>query len=125
MTPTASIQSTGALLLAVATAVASVWSTPAEAKTSAGSQEPRVLVGNLDVGDGGRGGIQRTLGAARSGFGQAFATGPTTGGYALGSLGIQVSHFSDGSTAGDDLAGNTPSAASTSAPATGCSWASR
>ena len=38
-----------------------------------------------------------------SGFGQAFATGPTTGGYALGSLGIQVSHFSDGSTAGDDL----------------------
>ena len=93
----------GALLLAVATAVASVWSTPAEAKTSAGSQEPRVLVGNLDVGDGGSGGIQRTLGAARSGFGQAFATGPTTGGYALGSLGIQVSHFSDGSTAGDDL----------------------
>ena len=103
MTPTASIQSTGALLLAVATAVASAWSTPTEAKTSAGSQEPRVLVGNLDVGDGGSGGIQRTLGAARSGFGQAFATGPTTGGYALGSLGIQVSHFSDGSTAGDDL----------------------
>ena len=103
MTPTASIQSTGALLLAVATAVASAWSTPAEAKTSAGSQEPRVLVGNLDVGDGGSGGIQRTLGAARSGFGQAFATGPTTGGYALGSLGIQVSQFSDGSTAGDDL----------------------
>ena len=93
----------GAVLLAVATAVASAWSTPAEAKTSAGSQEPRVLVGNLDVGDGGSGGIQRTLGAARSGFGQAFATGPTTGGYALGSLGIQVSQFSDGSTAGDDL----------------------
>ena len=93
----------GAVLLAVATAVASGWSTPAEAKTSAGSQEPRVLVGNLDVGDGGSGGIQRTLGAARSGFGQAFATGPTTGGYALGSLGIQVSDFSDGSTAGDDL----------------------
>ena len=93
----------GAVLLAVATAVASAWSTPAEAKTSAGSREPRVLVGNLDVGDGGSGGIQRTLGAARSGFGQAFATGPTTGGYALGSLGIQVSDFSDGSTAGDDL----------------------
>ena len=93
----------GAVLLAVATAVAFVWSTLAEAKTSAGSQEPRVLVGNLDVGDGGSGGIQRTLGAARSGFGQAFTTGPTTGGYALGSLGIQVSQFSDGSTAGDDL----------------------
>ena len=93
----------GAVLLAVATAVASAWSTPAEAETSAGSEEPRVLVGNLEVGDGGSGGIQRTLGAARSGFGQAFATGPTTGGYALGSLGIQVSHFSDGSTAGDDL----------------------
>ena len=93
----------GAVLLAVATAVACVWSTPAEAETSAGSQEPQVLVGNLDVGDGGSGGIQRTLGAARSGFGQAFTTGPTTGGYALGSLGIQVSQFSDGSTAGDDL----------------------
>ena len=103
MTATASIQSTGALLLAAATAVASAWSTPAEAETSAGSREPRVLVGNLDVGDGGSNGIQRTLGAARSGFGQAFTTGPTAGGYALGSLGIQVSQYSDGSTAGDDL----------------------
>ena len=124
MTPTASIQSTGAgpgarrelrpgrvfgprgigaALLAAAMAVASAWSTPAEAETSAGTQEPRVLVGNLDVGDGGSNGIQRTLGAARSGFGQAFTTGPTAGGYALGSLGIQVSQFSDGSTAGDDL----------------------
>ena len=93
----------GAVLLAVATAVASVWSTPAQAETSAGSQAPRILVGNLDVGDGGSNGIQRTLGAARSGFGQTFTTGPTTGGYALGSLGIQVSQFSDGSTAGDDL----------------------
>ena len=59
--------------------------------------------GDPPGGDGGSGGIQRTLGAARSGFGQAFTTGPTAGGYALGSLGIQVSQFSDGSTAGDDL----------------------
>ena len=91
----------GAILLAAATAAAVAM--PAQAATSAGSQEPRVLVGNLDVGDGGSGGIQRTLGAARSGFGQAFTTGPTAGGYALGSLGIQVSQYSDGSTAGDDL----------------------
>ena len=91
----------GAILLAAATAAAVAM--PAQAATSAGSQEPRVLVGNLDVGDGGSGGIQRTLGAARSGFGQAFTAGPTAGGYALGSLGIQVSQFSDASIAGDDL----------------------
>ena len=40
---------------------------------------------------------------SRSGFAQAFTTGAKTGGYALGSVGIHVSHFYDGSTVGDHL----------------------
>ena len=65
--------------------------------------EPQVLVANLGVGVSGSGGIQRTLGAARSGFAQAFATGTNTGGYALGAVGIQVSSFLDASSVGDQL----------------------
>ena len=51
----------------------------------ADESEPRApfLVSNLEVGVAGAGGIQRTLGAARSGFAQAFTTGTKTGGYAL------------------------------------------
>ena len=45
----------------------------------------------------------RPLGAARSGFARAFTTGTKTDGYALGSVGIQVLQFSDGSTVGDHL----------------------
>ena len=80
-----------------------VWSTPVQAEEDASEQQPQFLVSNLGVGVSGSGGIQRTLGAARSGFAQAFTTGTETDGYALGSLGIQVSHFFDGSTAGDHL----------------------
>ena len=61
------------------------------------------LVSNLGAGVSGAGGIQRTLYAARSGFAQAFTTGTKTGGYPLGYVGIQVSHFYDGSTVGDHL----------------------
>ena len=65
--------------------------------------EPQFLVSNLGAGVSGAGGIQRTLYTARSGFAQAFTTGAKTGGYPLGSVGIQVSHFYDGSTVGDHL----------------------
>ena len=75
----------------------------ATAEVGKSEQEPQLLVSNLGVGLAGSGGIQRTLGAARSGFAQAFTTGARTGGYLLGSLGIQVSHFFDGSTVGDHL----------------------
>ena len=61
------------------------------------------LVSNLGAGVSGTGGIQRTLYTARSGFAQAFTTGTKTGGYPLGYVGIQVSHFYDGSTVGDHL----------------------
>ena len=78
-----------------------------EALTSAATADVgkrrQFLVSNLSVGVGGAGGIQRTLMAARSGFAQAFTTGAKTGGYALGSVGIQVSHFFDGSTVADHL----------------------
>ena len=67
------------------------------------SKRPQFLVSNLGAGVGGAGGIQRTLNAARSGFAQAFTTGPRAGGYALGSVGVQVSHFFDESTVGDHL----------------------
>ena len=68
------------------------------------SQETRqFLVNNLGAGVGGAGGIQRTLGAARPGFAQAFTTGTTAGGYPLGSVGIQVSNFSDVSAVADHL----------------------
>ena len=65
--------------------------------------EPQFLVSNLGAGVSGAGGIQRTLYTARFGFAQAFTTGAKTGGYPLGSVGIQVSHFYDGSTVGDHL----------------------
>ena len=64
-------------------------------------QKPQFLVSNLGVNVATE--IMRPLGAARSGFAQAFTTDTKTDGYALGSVGIQVSHFSDGSTVGDHL----------------------
>ena len=75
----------------------------ATADVGKSEQKPQFLVSNLGVGVGGTAGIQRPLGAARSGFAQAFTTGTKTDGYALGFVGIQVSHFFDGSTAGDHL----------------------
>ena len=66
-------------------------------------KKPQFLVSNLGAGLDGAGGIQRPLNAARSGFAQAFTTGAKTGGYAPGSVGIQVSHFFDASTVGDHL----------------------
>ena len=75
----------------------------ATAEVGESDETPQFLVSNLGVGVGGAGGIQRTLGAARSGFAQAFTTGAKTDGYPLGSVGIQVSDFSDGWTVGDHL----------------------
>ena len=78
-----------------------------ETLTSAARAEvrkrPQFLVSNLGVGVEGAGGIQRTLGAARSGFAQAFTTGAKTNGYALGAVDIQVSNFFDASNVGDQL----------------------
>ena len=78
-----------------------------ETLTSAATEEvskrPEFLVSNLGAGVGGSGGLQRALHAGRSGFAQAFTTGPQDGGYALGSVGIQVSSFHDESTVGDHL----------------------
>ena len=71
------------------------------AATADVSKKPQFLVSNLGVNV--ETGIMRPLNATRSGFAQAFTTGAKTGGYALGSVGIQVSHFSDGSTVGDHL----------------------
>ena len=93
---------TVALLAAVLLGMAFGW-TSAEAEEDTNEQEPQFLVGNLGVGLSGSGGIQRALYAARSGFAQAFTTGAQTEGYALGSLGIQVSHFHDASIVGDHL----------------------
>ena len=90
-------------LLGMVLAGMSVGLTPAEAQEAASEQEPQFLVSNLGVGVAGSGGIQRALSAGRSGFAQAFTTGAKTDGYALGSLGIQVSHFYDASTVGDHL----------------------
>ena len=64
-------------------------------------QKTQFLVSNLGINVAT--GIMRPLSAARSGFAQAFTTGTKTGGYALGSVGIHVSQFSDGSTVGDQL----------------------
>ena len=64
-------------------------------------QKPQLLVSNLGVNVAS--GIMRPLSAARSGFAQAFTTGTETAGYALGSVGIQVSQFSDESAVGDHL----------------------
>ena len=65
------------------------------------SEKPQFLVSNLGVNVAA--GMMRPLSAARSAFAQAFTTGTKTGGYALGSVGIQVSQFSDASTVGDHL----------------------
>ena len=64
-------------------------------------EKPMFLVSNLDVNV--ETGIMRPLNAARSGFAQAFTTGARAGGYALGSIGVQVSHYFDESTVGDHL----------------------
>ena len=64
-------------------------------------QKPQFLVSNLGVNVATE--IMRPLSAARSGFAQAFTTGAKTDGYALGSVGIQVSQFADESTVGDHL----------------------
>ena len=108
----------GAALLAVVVAAVSVGATQAEAAEAAGEDEPRLLVSNLDVGVAGTGGIQRALGSGRSGFAQAFTTGTENDGYALGSLGIQVSHFHDLSTVGDHLLVTVNGVASDGGPAT-------
>ena len=92
-----------AALLAMVLVGMAVGLTPAEAEEAASEPEPQFLVSNLGVGVAGSGGIQRALNAGRSGFAQAFTTGTKTDGYALGSLGIQVSHFYDASTVGDHL----------------------
>ena len=73
------------------------------AATAEVSKRPQFLVSNLGVGIEGAGGIQRTLSAARSGFAQAFTTGAKTDGYAVGAVGIQVSHFFDASNTADQL----------------------
>ena len=71
------------------------------AATADVSKKPQFLVSNLGVNV--ETGIMRPLNATRSGFAQAFTTGAKTGGYALGSVGIHVSHFYDGSTVVDHL----------------------
>ena len=73
----------------------------AAADVGENEQKPQFLVSNLGVSV--TGGIMRPLSAARSGFAQAFTTGAKTDGYALGSVGIQVSQFSDESAVGDHL----------------------
>ena len=78
--------------------------------------EPQILIANLGVGVSGSGGIQRTLGAARSAFAQAFTTGANTGGYALGAVGVQVSSFPDASSVGDQLQVTVNSAATDGEP---------
>ena len=73
----------------------------AAADVGESEQKPQFLVSNLGINVAT--GIMRPLNATRSGFAQAFTTGAKTGGYALGSVGIHVSHFYDGSTVGDHL----------------------
>ncbi|WP_419553735.1 hypothetical protein [Candidatus Poriferisodalis sp.] len=91
-----------------------------ETLTSAATAEvrerPQFLVSNLNAGVTGASGIQRTLNAARSGFAQAFTTGPRTGGYPIGSVSIQISHLFDASTAADDLRVTIIGAASDNGP---------
>ncbi|WP_420445334.1 hypothetical protein [Candidatus Poriferisodalis sp.] len=91
-----------------------------ETLTSAATQEvrerPQFLVSNLEAGVTGASGVQRTLNVARSGFAQAFTTGPRTVGYPLGSVSIQFTHFFDASTAADDLGVTINGAAGDSGP---------
>ena len=81
--------------------------TPEESEitgTSDGSEEeqpPLFLVSNLNINPDS--GIIRPLNASRSGFAQEFTTGATPDGYALGSVGVQVSLFPDESAAADHL----------------------
>ena len=84
------------------------------AATEEVSEGPQFLVSNLRVNV--LTGIMRPLNAARSGFAQAFTTGTKTGGYALGSVSIYVSHFADGSTVGDHLQVSIKSATSAGEP---------
>ncbi len=79
-------------------------------------ERPQFLVSNLNAGVAGAGGVQRTLNAARSGFAQAFTTGPRTGGYPLGSVSIQFTHLFDASTAADGLEVTINGAADDSGP---------
>ena len=60
------------------------------------------LVSNLLVGSGSAG-IQRAVDVARAGVAQAFTTGTHSGGYLLGSVGIQVTHFYNDATVGDHI----------------------
>ena len=83
--------------------VVAVGRSAALAEEAAEPEEQAVLVGNLDVGLSGSGGIQRALHADRSGFGQAFTTGAESGGYSLSSVGIHVSQFFDDSNVADHL----------------------
>ena len=73
----------------------------ATAEVGESEEKTQFLVGNLGINVAT--GIMRPLSAARSGFAQAFTTGTKTDGYPLGSVGIQVSDFSDGWTVGDHL----------------------
>ena len=103
------------VVLALAVAGMAFWPTPAQAQEGAAERGP-FLVSNLEVGAAGSGGIQRTLHPARTGFAQAFTTGPKTGGYALGSIGIQVSHFFDTAAVPDHLQVTINGAASVGGP---------
>ncbi len=73
------------------------------AATAQVSARPQFLVGNLGVGVTGASGIQRTLDAVRPGVAQAFTTGASASGYALGAVEIQMSNFHDASTTGKQL----------------------
>ena len=73
----------------------------ATAEVGESEEKTQFLVGNLGINVAT--GIMRPLSAARSGFAQAFTTGTKTDGYPLGSVGIQVSDFSDGWSVGDHL----------------------
>ena len=106
----------GALPAVTATTAVPDSSVPA-AEVDSGEPEPEFLVANLGVGVDGSAGIQRTLGAARSGFAQAFTTGADTGGYVLGAVGVQVSLFVDASSVAGQLAVTVNSAAADGGPA--------
>ena len=106
----------GAALLALVLLGMAFGLATAQAQEAASEPEQQVLVSNLGVGVSGSGGIQRTLHTGRPGFAQAFTTGTTTGAYALGSIGIHVSHLFDATTAGDHLQVTVNGAASGGGP---------
>ena len=111
-----SLRGIGAALLVLVLMGMAFGSALAQAQETDGQPEPQLLVSNLGVGVSGSGGIQRTLHTGRPGFAQAFTTGTTTGAYALGSIGIHVSHLFDGATAGDHLRATVNGAASEGGP---------